>query len=377
MKNILITGGAGFIGSALALKLTADGHRVTILDNLSLQIHGEKPEETSATFKKISHLPFIKADVRDREAVRKAVANCEMVVHLAAETGTGQSMYQVTNYCDVNIQGTAVVIEAILENKSKIERVVVASSRAIYGEGLYKCAQHGNVLPQSRSTDRLNSKVFEHFCPKCDSQLQLVATTEDTAPRPQSVYGITKLAQEELILNLSQSIGKPTVALRFQNVYGPGQSLSNPYTGILSIFSTRARINKPISIFEDGIESRDFVFIDDVVQSLTLALTTPLKGAHAFNIGSGISTSVNEVVKEITTFFKSDSKIAITGEYRIGDIRHNYADLTKAKETLKYKPTVFFQEGIKRFLAWAAEQENISDSYEKSLQELRSKGLLK
>jgi dTDP-L-rhamnose 4-epimerase len=377
MKDILITGGAGFIGSALALKLTQEGHNVTILDNLSPQIHGENPDVTSATFKKIAHLPFIKADIRDREAIRKAVAKSEMVVHLAAETGTGQSMYQVSNYCDVNIQGTAVLIEAVLENKNRIERVVVASSRAIYGEGLYQCSQHGTVLPQTRSIHRLNEKIFEHFCPQCDSQLKLVATTEGTAPRPQSVYGITKLAQEELILNLSQSIGKPTVALRFQNVYGPGQSLSNPYTGILSIFSTRARTNKPITIFEDGIESRDFVFIDDVVQSLNLTLITQLEGAHAFNIGSGESTSVNDVVKEITTFFKSDSKITITGEYRIGDIRHNYADLKRAKEVLKYNPTVFFKDGIKKFLSWAAEQANISDSYEKSLQELRSKGLLK
>lgn len=377
MKRILITGGAGFIGSALALRLSEENHKVTLFDNLSPQVHGQNPPVTSSTLKLVSHLPLIKGDIRERESVRLALKDIDMVVHLAAETGTGQSMYQVADYCDVNIQGTAVLIEEILEKKDKIERVVVASSRAIYGEGLYRCKTHGNVLPKTRSTNKLNQKVFEHFCSQCDSQLELLATTEETAARPLSVYGITKLAQEELILNLSQSIQIPTVALRFQNVYGPGQSLSNPYTGILSIFSTRARANKPISIFEDGIESRDFVFIDDVVQSLSLALSSPLTGANAFNVGFGERVSVNEVVKEIVSFFKSDSKITITGEYRIGDIRHNFADLTKAKKILKFEPRVPFAEGIKKFLAWAGDQQNIADLYEKSLKELRSKGLLK
>lgn len=378
MKNVLITGGAGFIGSHLALKLKSEGYIVTCFDNLSPQIHGENPETTSATFGRIKdQVQFIKGDVRDRVALSPALAQADFVIHLAAETGTGQSMYDISKYCEVNIQGTAILLEEVAKRKEKIKKIIVASSRAVYGEGQYLCREHGYQYPDSRSDAAMKEKRFEHQCRMCDQVMDLVPTQEVAPTKPQSIYGITKLTQEQLVLRATQSFAIDAVALRFQNVYGPGQALSNPYTGILSIFSTRSRENKPIAIFEDGLESRDFVYIDDIVQSIYLSLKYPKPGQHVFNVGSGVKTTVNEVVQEITKFFNSDSTVTVTGQYRIGDIRHNIADLNNISLELGYKPTVFFAQGLQQFLTWVLTQERAQDGYEKSLEELRSRGLLK
>jgi dTDP-L-rhamnose 4-epimerase len=258
-----------------------------------------------------------------------------------------------------------------------VKKIVVASSRAVYGEGQYRCKTHGSVNPGPRQDAKMSQKLFNHYCSECDQELEQLATSEKTTTSPQSIYGVTKLSQEQLVLNAAKASGIDAVALRFQNVYGPGQALSNPYTGILSIFSTRSRENKPIAIFEDGIESRDFVYIDDIVQSIVSSLDFKKSGQHIFNVGSGVKTSVNEVVKEIVSFFKSDSKITVTGEYRIGDIRHNHADLTQIQKELNFKPTIFFKEGVHQFLTWVLSQDKAQDGYEKSLEELRSRGLLK
>lgn len=378
MKKITITGGAGFIGSHLALKLKSEGYSVTCFDNLSPQIHGENPDVSSATYNKIKdQVQFIKGDVRDRAALAKALDESDCVVHLAAETGTGQSMYDISKYCEVNIQGTSILLEEVAQRKSQIKKVIVASSRAVYGEGQYKCRDHGYQFPDSRSDAAMKSKQFEHECRMCGVVMGLVPTQEISPTNPQSIYGITKLTQEQLVLKACQSFEVDAVALRFQNVYGPGQALSNPYTGILSIFSTRSRENKQIAIFEDGLESRDFVYIDDIVQSISLSLKYQKSGQHIFNVGSGVKTTVNEVVKEIVKFFKSDSPVTITGQYRIGDIRHNIADLKSISMELGYKPTVFFQQGLQNFLNWVLTQEKAQDGYEKSLEELKSRGLLK
>lgn len=259
MSTILITGGAGFIGSNLALRLHREGHNILILDNLSEQIHGFNPEETSASFKLIQPLAkFIKADIRDRVALKQALINVDTVVHLAAETGTGQSQYLISKYCDVNIQGTTILLEEIAnlneQTNGQIKKIIVASSRAIYGEGQYNCPTHGNTYPSTRDEVLLKNKIFDPQCPSCNLTLKPVATLEEAPAHPRSVYGITKLTQEQLVLNFAQSMNISAFALRFQNVYGPGQSLSNPYTGILSIFSSRARANNSILIFEDGLE---------------------------------------------------------------------------------------------------------------------------
>lgn len=378
MSKILITGGAGFIGSSLSLELQKIGHEIVIYDNLSPQIHGLEPEKTSATYSYIKDFKnIVIADVRDRQAMKAALNGVSYVIHLAAETGTGQSMYDIAKYCEVNIQGTAILLEEILQLKNQVKRIVVASSRAVYGEGQYRCSTHGLMNPGPRQDEQMKKKSFNHFCNECGQELTQLATTENTTTNPQSIYGVTKLSQEQLVLNTAKASGIDAVALRFQNVYGPGQALSNPYTGILSIFSTRALENKPIAIFEDGIESRDFVYIDDVVQSIVSSLAFGKHGQHIFNVGSGVKTSVNEVVQEITAFFNSSSKITITGEYRIGDIRHNHADLTHIEKELNFRPTVFFNEGVVKFLTWVLGQGKAQDSYEKSLEELRSRGLLK
>jgi dTDP-L-rhamnose 4-epimerase len=378
MKTILITGGAGFIGSSLVQRFHREGFKTIVLDCLSPQIHGENPEVTSATFNKIKGISeFYHGDIRDRNLLKEILPKVEIVVHLAAETGTGQSMYDIANYCEVNVQGTAILLEEIFINAKNIKKLVVASSRAIYGEGKYLCQRHGDVFPDARDESALKRGIFQPLCPKCSSELTMCLTPEDAPSKPQSIYGITKLTQEELVLKSAHAHGIPAVALRFQNVYGPGQSLSNPYTGILSIFSNRARANKEINIFEDGVESRDFVYIDDVVESLSLAVNLNHLNQIACNVGSGQSTSVATVVAAIVDFFKSSSVVSVTGQFRVGDIRHNIADLTLAKTLLGFQPKIGFFEGVKYFLEWVELQENGKDDYEKSLAELRNRGLLK
>ena len=266
-KRILITGGAGFIGSNLALALINRGHQVRILDNLSSQVHGEDPLQ-SELFQSIRYkTEFIKGDVTNRNDWLKALEGQEVVVHLAAETGTGQSMYEIERYCSVNIKGTAIMLDLITNNKQfNIKKMVVASSRAIYGEGKYQNSKGEIVYPDSRRNEDMRKGDFEVKCAATGETLQVLATDEESKIHPLSVYGITKYNQEQMVLTIGKALSIPAVALRYQNVYGPGQSLANPYTGILSIFSTLIKNGEDINIFEDGKESRDFVYITDVAQ---------------------------------------------------------------------------------------------------------------
>ena len=265
MKKILITGGAGFIGSNLALKLVKENYEVTVLDNLSTQIHGEDPEKTSPLYNSIKNkVKFILGDVQEKETLENCIKNQDIIVHLAAETGTGQSMYQIEKYCNVNIKSTAILLDILTNSKHQTKKLIVASSRAIYGEGKYSCKEHGIVYPNARNDYDLLNKDFECKCPICGLNLNLLPTSEDSKIHPTSIYGITKQNQEQMVLTVCNSIGISAIAYRYQNVYGPGQSLSNPYTGILSIFSTQIRNGNDINIFEDGEESRDFVGMVDV-----------------------------------------------------------------------------------------------------------------
>lgn len=380
METILITGGAGFIGSELVLKILEKfpNVKIRVLDILSTQIHGIDPSKTSPTYNKIKNkVTFLKGDIRDRTTLKAALDGVTQIVHLVAETGTGQSMYDIEKHTDVNIRGTAILMEEVSKIKDNIKRIIVASSRAVYGEGLYFCPQHGAQNPSERASERLALGQFEHFCPTCETELQPQATSEENPPNPQSIYGISKLTQEKIILIACRALGIDAFSLRIQNVYGPGQSLLNPYTGILSIFSARARANRTITIFEDGFESRDFVNINDVVQAFLLCLNTNMRGQHIFNIGQGSRFSVIEVVNLITRFFNSESIVTVTGEYRVGDIRHNYANISKIQSMLGYKPTVDFKEGLQSFLEWVQKQDCNYDGYENSLLELRNRGLLK
>ncbi len=377
MKNILITGGAGFIGSNLSLKLINKGYNVTILDNLSPQIHGTP--ETSELFQSIKNKTnFILGDVSNKDDWNKVLPNQDAVIHLAAETGTGQSMYEINKYFDVNVTGTAHLLHHLTNEKHHIEKVLVASSRAVYGEGKYVDEKNGQIhYPESRLEKDLDKGIFEPKSKQTGNILKAIATDESAQIHPNSIYGLTKYNQERSVLITCKSLNIPALAFRFQNVYGPGQSLKNPYTGILSIFSTRIRSRKSINIFEDGKESRDFVYIDDVVEATIRGLENNSANYKAINVGTGIATSVLEVTEALIKNYQIDTEYFVSGQYRKGDIRHNFADLDLLKNTLDFKPSITFEEGISKFTQWVLNQDIAEDRYENSLKEMKEKGLFK
>lgn len=379
MKNILITGGAGFIGSNVALKLLEKGYRVTVLDSLSPQIHGENPEQTSPLYRNIiGKVNFIKGSVTSREDWLRVLEGQECVLHLAAETGTGQSMYEIQRYVDVNIWGTALLLDILANCKHNVKKVLVAESRAIYGEGRYYSEELKKyVYPDLRNEQDMSKGDFEVKYPGCQGKLKVVATTEDSLIHPNSVYGITKQVQGQLIHLVCSSIGIASVSFRYQNVYGPGQSLSNPYTGILSIFSTRIKNGNEINIFEDGKETRDFVYIDDVVDATILGIEKDEANGHTFNIGTGVATDVLAVANTLIKKYGVKVPVVVSGNYRLGDIRHNYADIGLAKELLGFEPKWSFEAGIEKFTVWVNEQEIHKDNYEASIKEMKQKGLFK
>jgi dTDP-L-rhamnose 4-epimerase len=379
MQTILITGGAGFIGSNLALKLVTKGYRVRALDNLSKQIHGDNPDKSSLYQTIHEKVDFIFGDVRDERIWAKALDGIDVVVHLAAETGTGQSMYEIHKYTDVNVGGTANLLHYITNGNHGVRKIIAASSRAIYGEGKYFCKSHGIVYPLARNQKDMDAGDFDVKCPFCKETVFMLPTDESSKVHPTSVYGITKQMQEELVLTCCKSLEIPAIVFRYQNVYGPGQSLKNPYTGILSIFSTLLINDDPINIFEDGLESRDFVYIDDVVNTTIAGIEACLPECISINVGTGVSANVLRVAKTLKGLYKSSSKINISGNYRLGDIRHNIADITLLKEKLNYCPGVHFEDGIEQFSEWVKEQEvdATTRGYEKSLEEMKAKGLFK
>jgi dTDP-L-rhamnose 4-epimerase len=316
--NLLVTGGAGFIGVHLVRRLLFEGCSVAILDNFSSQVHGidrELPSDLAG------HVELHRADVRDRDAVSRALVNRDAVVHLAAETGTGQSMYEILRYQDANIGGTATILDVLMNRPTtQVRKLVVASSRAIYGEGKYWCEAHGIVYPGPRALEDLQAGWYEPRCPICNAACIPKATTEDSPLNPLSFYGLTKQVQEQMVLMFARARGFSAHALRYQNVYGPGQSLRNPYTGILAIFSNLARSNSPIQIFEDGQESRDFVYVEDVVEATWRCVGAGANSGEIFNVGTGQKTTVLQVAEEIVGFFGSKSDIFTTGAFRQGDI---------------------------------------------------------
>lgn len=378
MKRILVTGGAGFIGSNVALKLKEKGYIVTVLDNLSPQIHGDNPETTSPLYLSIKdNVQFIKGSVTSRSDLMKALDGQDAVIHLAAETGTGQSMYEIEKYVNTNIGGTALLLDILTNTEHHVKRVLVAESRAIYGEGKYRCNNCGDVYPKDRKNEDMANGDFECRCPKCGQFVKLVSTTEDSAIHPSSVYGITKQVQGQLVHLICPSIGVESVSFRYQNVYGPGQSLTNPYTGILSIFSTRIKNHNPINIFEDGMESRDFVYIDDVVDATIRGLEIPEANGHVFNIGTGVATDVLSVARTLCEKYGIEVPLTVSGNYRLGDIRHNYADITLARKILGYEPKWIFVDGIAEFCKWVDTQDIKEDKYAASIEEMKQKGLYK
>jgi dTDP-L-rhamnose 4-epimerase len=376
MEKVLITGGAGFIGSNVAKALIKDGYEVTILDNFLPQIHGNKNELSEDLKGKVK---LIFGDVSDKEVLYSALNGQDAVIHYAAETGTGQSMYAVSHYTNVNIQATAELCDYIINETHEIKTLIVASSRSIYGEGKYNSPEYGVVYPKSRTFQNVKDS-FEVCCPiSGKNNLEVNPTDESSKIHPSSFYGITKQVQEQMIILAAQLKDINGFALRYQNVYGPGQSLKNPYTGILSIFTRLALQNEEINIFEDGLESRDFVHIEDVVSATVNCLKLQQKGQHILNVGSGVPVNVLEVAQEIVGYLKSNSEIKVSGAFREGDIRHNFADLTLAKSVINFEPKWCFKEGLRSFIDWALEQNDIpkdTTDYKKSLGELKEKGLL-
>lgn len=379
MKKILITGGAGFIGSNLALALIKKGYIVTVLDNLSPQIHGENAEANSFLFSRIKDkVKFIKGCVTSKEDWIEALADQHAIIHLAAETGTGQSMYEIEKYSQVNIGGTALMLDLLANQEHQVKKIIIASSRSIYGEGKYWSEEINSfVYPKQRTDDFMEKGDFEVKYEGVATPLQLVGTDEESKIHPSSVYGITKQNQEQMVMTVCPTIGIAAVAFRYQNVYGPGQSLSNPYTGILSIFSTLIKNGKDINIFEDGKETRDFVFIDDVVSATILGLEKEEANGEVFNVGTGEATDVITVANELIKNYKANTQVKISGNYRLGDIRHNYADLTKITTKLGYISKFNFEQGIQQFAKWVSTQEIQESKYDASIAEMKEKGLFK
>lgn len=378
MKKVLITGGAGFIGAEIVNQLYLKGEwDITVLDSMTEQIHGKKWKE-SYLYKRIEgKCKFVYGSVTDTNTVIDLVSDSEYIIHLAAETGTGQSMYQINQYNDTNVMGTSNILQAIsyLRQNCKVKKIVLSSSRSVYGEGRYECSRCGVVYPDNRTKKRMLSGDFSMYCPLCDSKVKLVKTTEDSEIKPSSLYAFTKYTQEMMLRTMCPALGMDYTVFRFQNVYGVGQSLKNPYTGILSIFSSLMLENRPINVFEDGLESRDFINVKDIASGVIASLDNAESNGETINLGSGVGTSVIEITNILKKAYNSSSVINVTGDFRLGDIAHNVADISKAKRILGFKQTISLEEGLTAFCNWVQGQEHDNSGYEKSLSEMENAGM--
>ena len=359
---VLITGGAGFIGSHLADELLRSGYRVRVLDSLVEQVHDKgKPDYLD------SDVELVRGDVRDRQALGRALEGVDKVAHLAARVGVGQSMYELAEYADANTAGTAVLLETLLERK--VSRLVVASSMSVYGEGLYLAPDGEPVVDAARSREQLARREWEP-----GTGLRPIPTPEWKPPSLTSVYALTKYDQERLCLIWGESYGVPTTALRFFNAYGPRQALSNPYTGVLAIFAARLLNGKPPLVFEDGEQRRDFVSVRDVARATRLALESEDAGGHVLNVGSGRSASVREIAALLADALGARIEPVMTGQARAGDIRHCFADVELARETLGFEAKVELEQGIAELVEWLAGQKP-ADKIEEARAELERRGL--
>jgi dTDP-L-rhamnose 4-epimerase len=367
-KHILITGGAGFIGSHLADQLLREGHRVRALDNLSPQVHGPSAKRPAYLDDDVE---LVVADVRDPAVCRRALLGIDAVYHFAAAVGVGQSMYEIAEYTSVNNLGTAVLLEAL--SKKPVERLVVASSMSIYGEGLYRDRAGRGVIGRERTLEDLKKGQWE-LRGDDGGTLEPLPTPESKTPALASVYALSKYDQERLCLIVGRAYGIPTVALRFFNVYGPRQALSNPYTGVLAIFASRFLNGKAPLVFEDGHQRRDFVSVHDIARASRLALEVPQAEGEVLNIGSGQSVSVLEIAERMSKALRKDVAAEVTGNYRVGDIRHCFADIARARQVLGYQPQVSLEEGIAELATWL-EGQVAHDRVDDMKKELAARGL--
>lgn len=371
MKKIVILGGLGFIGLELSRELVIAGHDVIIIDNMSPQIHGDIPSIDTPSGARIFRL-----DIRELADRSDLIEGADAVFHLAAETGTGQSMYRIAHYVSVNDLGTAALLEAIAKCAHRPKHVIVASSRSVYGEGAYVSQRDPEkiVQPKPRTRFDLDSGRWEPL-DAVGIPLKAIPTPENLPFAPGSVYAATKASQELLLASASAALGFNCTVFRFQNVYGEGQSLQNPYTGIISIFFNRSRQGMEIPIYEDGLESRDFVHVHDVVRALIDSLEAELPNGVTMNLGSGRPTTVIDLARELMVAAGVDVPVRVTGQFRVGDIRHCYADLREAKRLIGFEPRIPLADGLRRFCSWASRQAVYEDRLSLATEELRRKGL--
>ncbi len=370
LETILVTGGAGFIGSHLVASLLEHGFRVRVLDSFVGQVHGAMPRPLPAG------VELLRDNVGNPAILDRALDKVDAVFHFAAEVGVGQSMYEIARYVTENTRATSVLLEALVRRRKQIRKLVVASSMSIYGEGSYECSRCGPAAPFLRPMSQLAERRWEILCPTCGEILQPLPTPESKTLHPASVYAITKQDQEQLCLVVGRAYDIPTVALRFFNVYGPGQALSNPYTGVIAIFSGCLLNRQAPCIFEDGLQSRDFTHVSDIVQANLLALESSEADYLPVNVGTGTATSVRAVAELLARGLNVAIEPTIVGRFREGDIRHCYADISRARSLLGYQPRVGLQQGIQQLLRWLSHQQ-ARNEVSKATQELESFGLVK
>ena len=370
MKTCLVTGGAGFIGSFLVDELVKQGYRVKIYDNLDPQVHpeGEMPDHLN------KDAEFIKGDVRDYGGLKYAINGVDVVFHQAAAVGVGQSQYQIKHYVDVNIGGTANLLDILANEKTRVSKIIVAASQSSYGEGQYVCDTCGDVAPPLRSVEQMQRQEWEQQCPLCQNPVHPLPTSEGKRLESSSIYAITKKVQEEMVLCTGATYNIPAIALRYFNVYGPRQSLSNPYTGTAAIFISRIKHDQPPVIFEDGLQTRDFVSVHDVVRANIAAMEDESLSGY-YNVGTGQPRTISGIAETLISLYNKEMTPEITGKFRKGDIRHCIANITKAKTSLGYEPQIQFEHGMRELIEWSETAES-ADKFEQARQELLQRGLL-
>jgi len=368
MSQVLVIGGAGFIGSFIVDKLIAQGHSVRIFDNFESQVHqGTTPPYLN------SQAELVSGDVRDEHALFRALQDIDVVFHQGAMVGVGQSMYQIKRYMDVNTVGTANLLDILVNKKHNVRKLIVAASMSSYGEGLYLCNQCGQIEPPLRTEEQMKSGHWEVRCPSCREDLKPIPTPETKRQDANSIYALSKMDQEIMCMLVGKAYGIPSVALRYFNVFGPRQSLSNPYTGVAAIFMCRIKNDNQPVIYEDGLQTRDFVSVHDIVQANMLAMEKTNADYQSFNVGSGNPISIKQVAEKLAAFYGKDIKPQITHQFRKGDVRNCFADITKIKK-LGYKPSISFEEGIKELAHWSHGQ-HATDSFELASKELKERKL--
>lgn len=366
MKNILMTGGAGFIGSHIADELISEGYEVTLIDNLSSTKN--VPDYLNKKAK------LIIGDVRSKDLMKHLVPHYDIIFHEAASVGIAQSNYEISDFVDNNCSGTANLLQAIIDTKSS-PKLIISASNTTYGEGLYDCKNHGKFHPSIRDSESIKQHGFEPVCPECNSPAEKIPTPETTELNCNSIYALSKKFQEESAMLIGKMYGFPVVLLKYFNVFGPRQSLSNPYTGVSAIFMSRVKNSHSPIVYEDGNQTRDFISIHDVVSANMLAMENEKADYEVFNVGSGIPTKIKDLGSEICALYgRTDLEVAINGEFRKGDIRHCIADNSKIKRILKWTPKASLKEGLAEIIEWSKTQK-AEDNFEKATEELKQRGL--